>query len=172
MKIILIAAESENNVIGRKGQIPWDLPDDLKRFRKLTEGHTVIMGRKTFESLKHALPHRRNIVVTHQNVSFDGCAVVHSLDEVLKMCADESEVWVIGGGEIYREVLPKADRIELTRVHVTIDGDAFFPVFDRSGWDLKKSAHHPIDAKHMYAFTFETWEKKINAKDAPRLRSG
>ncbi|MBI3336923.1 dihydrofolate reductase [Candidatus Peregrinibacteria bacterium] len=161
MKIILIAAASENNVIGKNGKIPWDLPDDVKHFRDLTQGRAIVMGRKTFESLGKPLPKRRNIVVTHSDRIFDGCETVHSFEEALKVCADESEVWVIGGGGIYREALAIADRIEFTRVHATVEGDAFFPVVDRSDWNLKKSLHHPIDAKHQYAFTFETWERKV-----------
>lgn len=162
MKIILIAAASENNVIGNKGRIPWDLPDDLKHFRSLTEGHPVIMGRKTFESLGRPLPKRRNIVVTHSDRMFEGCEVVHSLDDAFELGIDEPEVWVIGGGEIYREVLSKADRIELTRVHTKVDGDAFFPSLDELGmthqWKLVKEEYHPVDQRHQYAFTFETWE--------------
>lgn len=158
--IILIAAASENNVIGKKGRIPWDLPDDRGHFRDLTEGYPIIMGRKTFESLGRPLPKRRNIVVTRSDRIFEGCEAVHSLDDALKLCMDEPEVWVIGGGEIYRETLSKADRIELTRVHATVDGDAFFPEIDDSHWRLVKEESHPLDVKHQYAFTFQRWDRK------------
>lgn len=160
MNIIIIAAASENNVIGNKGKIPWDLPDDLKHFRSLTEGHPIIMGRKTFESLGRPLPKRKNIVVTHSDRTFEGCEVVHSLEDALKVCAGEPEVWVIGGGEIYREAMAKADRIELTRVHAQVDGDAFFLKINDSHWRLVKEEPHPADAAHQYAFTFQTLERK------------
>lgn len=160
MIIILIAAASENNVIGNKGRIPWDLPDDVKHFRSLTEGHPIIMGRKTFESLGRPLSNRRNIVITRQNVLFKGCEIVHSLEEALKQCQGESEVYIIGGGEIYHEALSKADRIELTRVHTQIDGDAFFPEIDDSYWRLMKEEPHPVDPRHEYAFTFQRWDRK------------
>lgn len=163
MKVVLITAVSENNVIGNEGKIPWHLPDDLKHFKELTEGHSVIMGRKTFESIGKPLPNRRNIVITRQHVSFDGCEVVHSLEEALKVCVDESEVWVIGGGEIYREALPRADRIELTRVHVKVDGDAFFPKVDSSQWHLKRGFRHESDERHAYPFTFQTYDRIIPA---------
>ena len=163
MKIILIAAAAENNVIGQGGKIPWDLPDDLKHFRKLTEGHAVIMGRKTLDSLGKPLPKRRNIVITHADHIFGGCEVVHSLGEALKICKSESELWIIGGGEIYREALTKADRIELTRVHATVKGDAFFPEVDWSNWQLTRENRHESNENHAYAFTFQTYERIISA---------
>ena len=162
MKIILIAAAAENNVIGQGGKIPWDLPDDLKHFRKLTEGHAVIMGRKTLDSLEKPLPKRRNIVITHDDHIFGGCEVVHSLGEALKICKSESELWIIGGGEIYREALTKADRIELTRVHATVKGDAFFPDVDWSNWQLTMENRHESNENHAYAFTFQTYERIIS----------
>lgn len=159
MKVVLIAAASENNVIGRDGQIPWHLSDDLKHFRELTDGHPVIMGRKTFESIGHPLPNRRNIVTTRQNITLAQCEVAHSVDEALRHCEGEPEAWVIGGGEIYREALPKADRIELTRVHVDVDGDAFFPEIDLSQWRVTKEYRHEADEHHLYPFTFQTYER-------------
>jgi dihydrofolate reductase len=159
MKITLIVAVSENNVIGRDGKLPWDLPDDLKRFRQLTKGHTVIMGRKTHESIGRPLPDRRNIIITRQSEYMsDGCEVVHSLDEALALCVDD-DAFVIGGGEIYAQALVYAHRIELTRVHTDIEGDAFFPDIDETQWKLESKEEHNYDENHAYAFTYETWIK-------------
>ena len=133
VKISAVVAMSENRVIGKGGQLPWRLPEDLKRFRILTTGHTVIMGRKTFESIGRPLPNRKNVVISRQpGFHSEGVVVVHSLDEALQSCGQESEVFVIGGGEIYRAALQKIQRIYLTLVHSQIDGDAYFPEFDES----------------------------------------
>lgn len=174
MIISLVAAASDNNVIGAKGKIPWHLPADLKFFRKLTEGHPVIMGRKTYESIGHPLPRRRNIVISRQEgFKAEGCEVVKSLEEALECCSslqpsprlrpagksDVSEVFIIGGGEIYKQALSLADRIYLTRVHVQIEGDAFFPKI-LEGWIEKSRERHEPDSENSYAYTFLTYEKK------------
>ncbi|MCM2359136.1 MAG: dihydrofolate reductase [Geobacteraceae bacterium] len=128
MRISLIAAMAENRVIGRNGAIPWDLPADRRRFRGLTWGHPVIMGRRTFESIGHPLAGRRNIVLTRQpGYRVEGCVVVHDLRSALEAAAEADEIFVIGGGELYREALPLAERIYLTIVHVTAAGDVLFP---------------------------------------------
>ena len=163
MSISLIVAAAQNNVIGKSGSIPWRLPDDLKFFRQKTEGHPVIMGRKTFQSIGKALPKRLNIVVTRHDLpgpplEFD---VAHSLKEALEIAKrdEQEEIFVIGGGEIYKEALPLADRIYLTRVHAEIDGDVKLPPVDWAQWRKTASVDHPMDDKHTIAFTFETWER-------------
>lgn len=160
MKVSLIVAASENDVIGKDGEIPWKLPDDLKRFRELTKGRTIIMGRKTFESIGRALPDRRNIVVTRRDMTFPGCDVAHSVEEAISVAGDR-DVWVIGGGEIYKEAMPKADIIELTRVHTIIEnGDAFFPKIDPNVWEEIVQKEHPTDASHAFAFTYHTYRRR------------
>ncbi len=126
--ISLIAAMAENGVIGRGNAIPWDLPADLKRFREITMGHPVVMGRKTFESIGGPLPGRKTVILTRRGeYRAKGCMVVHSLREALDACAGSSEVFICGGGEVYREALSLASRIHLTVVHLKVDGDTFFP---------------------------------------------
>ena len=162
MIISLIAAASENNVIGKEGELPWDLPNDLKFFRSTTSGHPVIMGRKTFESIGHPLPKRRNIVITRGTAyEAEGAEIVHSIDDALSLFADDDEeVFIIGGGEVYQQALPLADRVYLTRVHTVIEGDAFFPELDDEGWEEVSSEHHGTDEEHEFAYTFFTFERR------------
>jgi dihydrofolate reductase len=163
MVISLIAAASENNVIGRGGELPWHLPKDLQYYRLRTLGHPIIMGRKTFESIGKPLPGRRNIVVTRRrDFSSQGCDVVHSLEEALALVRDDpsGEVFVIGGGEIYGAALTHVRRIYLTRVHATIEGDAYFPEVDWSEWREVSRERHEADPEHTYAFTFLVFERK------------
>jgi dihydrofolate reductase len=128
MIISIIAAMSERGVIGNRGAIPWDIPADRRRFRELTMGHTLIMGRKTFESIGRPLPGRRNIVLSRKpDYKAEGCVICGSLDEALLACADSGEVFICGGEELYRKALPLADNIFLTIVHSDPEGDAFFP---------------------------------------------
>jgi dihydrofolate reductase len=130
MVISIIAALAENRVIGRNGAIPWDIPEDRRRFRELTMGHPVIMGRKTFEAIGQPLPGRKNIVLTRQaGYRPDGCLVAHDLAAALAACAGSDEVFICGGGEIYREALPLAERLYLTRIPRKVEGDTFFPEF-------------------------------------------
>ncbi|HSB55538.1 MAG TPA: dihydrofolate reductase [Gemmatimonadales bacterium] len=160
-QVSLIAAMAENRVIGRAGGLPWHLPDDLQHFKKLTVDHTVIMGRKTFDELKgRPLANRRNVVIT-RNRGFHphGVTVVPNLAEALALGATEREVFVIGGGEIFREAMPVADRLYLTIVHAEVDGDTWFPEYDRDGWVLEEEEQHPADTRHAYAFTFRTYRR-------------
>lgn len=143
----IIAAVSDNGIIGDNGVIPWHLPEDLAHFRKLTTGHTVIMGRKTWDLIGHALPNRRNIVVTTQDKTFEGAQTAHSLDEAIEM-ADTDEVFIIGGGEIYKQAMDKADRLYITRVHVTVKGDTFFPEIDKDKWVLRHAAPAVFDGDY------------------------
>ena len=167
MIVSLIAAASENNVIGRQGRLPWHLPSDMKHFRELTAGHPVIMGRKTYESIGRPLPKRRNIVVSHRkDLQIEGCEVVGSVDGALALASNfqlptssTSEIFVIGGGEIYRQALARADRIYLTRVHTTIDGDALFPEIDRKEWKEVSREDHSADQEDAVAYTFLTYDR-------------
>ena len=162
MKRSIIVAAAENGVIGRGGNLPWRLSADLQRFKAITMNHAVIMGRKTFESIGRPLPGRRMIVVTRQEgYRAEVAEVVHSLKEGYRRAAEqgETEAFVIGGAEIFREARPQADQLYFTRVHATVDGDAFFPPLDLKAWRLVSSEPHSADAKNEYATTFEVYER-------------
>lgn len=163
MILSLIVAADENNVIGGGNRLLWQLPDDLKHFRELTEGHPVIMGRKTFESIGKPLPNRRNIVVSRRkDFATKGCEVFDSLDAALLAIEREpsGEAFVIGGGEIYTQAMAQADRIYLTRVHAEFVGDTFFPELDMRLWVETDRKEHPVDDQHHYSFTFLTYEQR------------
>mgnify|MGYP000423776565 CR=1 FL=1 len=161
MKVTMVAAAAENNALGKNNELVWHLPDDFKRFKKITSHHHIIMGRKTFESFPSLLPNRIHVVITRQkNFHREGIIVAHSLEEALELCAGEEEVFVIGGGEIYRQALPYSDQIELTRVHDSFEADAYFPELDESTWDLTDSTHHEKDEKHKFKFTYLTYKRK------------
>lgn len=162
MRISLIAAVAENGVIGGKNKLLWHLPDDLKRFKTLTKGHPVIMGRKTYESIGHPLPGRKNIVITHQeDLQISGCEVVSSLEKAIASAKSgrPEEIFIIGGGEIYKQAMGIADRMYLTHVHASPEGDAFFPSFDASQWKVIEEEEHPIDKDHALRFTYKTYER-------------
>jgi len=158
MIVSLIVAADESNVIGGHNKLLWSLPDDLKRFRTLTKGHPIIMGRKTYESIGRPLPDRRNIIISKSlKQAPAGCELVHSIEEALELFQDsDDEVFVIGGGEIYKEVLEKdlAERIYLTRVHGIFNGDVTFPEIDKSDWRKTHQEEHPKDAEHELSFTY------------------
>ncbi len=157
--IVLIAAVSDNGVIGRDGDMPWHLPDDLKRFKSITMGHPIVMGRRTWESIGRPLPGRTNIIMTRNRAFAAGDAsVAHSISEVVEYCNDGT-IMVIGGGEIYRMFLSIADRVELTRVHTTLDGDTTFPELVESDWLCNEPTSHEADDRHAYAMTFESWSR-------------
>lgn len=160
--ISLVAAASENNVIGDENEIPWHLPDDMKFFREITEGKPIIMGRKTFESIGKPLPKRHNIVISRQrDLEIEGCDVVGSLEEALELAEEESadEACIIGGGQIYSEGIDQADRIYLTRVHATVDGDTYFPEVDEEEWEEIDRQDHDKDEQHEYAFSIIHYER-------------
>ena len=161
MRISLVVAASKNNVIGRDRGLPWHLPDDLRHFKRLTVGKPVIMGRRTFESIGRPLPDRRNIVMTRDaNYAADGCDVVTSVEEALDAAQGAGEVMVIGGGQVYRDFLPHADRLYLTRVQADVEGDTYFRDIDRIRWRLVSSEHHDADEKHAYAFDLMEFERQ------------
>ena len=158
--ISLVAAMAENRVIGRGGGLPWRLPDDMRHFKRLTVDHTVIMGRKTFEEIKRPLDNRRNVVISRKpDFRPHGVTVVPSLKEAVALGATEEEVFVIGGGEIYRLALPMADRIYLTLVHANVEGDTTFPPFEDADWALVNEEAHPADDRHLYAFSIRTYHR-------------
>lgn len=160
LKIKLIVAAAENNAIGKNNQMLWHLPDDFKYFKNKTLAHSIVMGRKTFESLGKALPDRRNIVLTrNEEWSAEDVDVANSVHEVLTYCRDEREIYIIGGGDIYKQWLPQAQEVLLTRVHANFDGDAYFPELPIAEWKKIASEHHEADERHKQAFTFETWER-------------
>lgn len=159
MTISAVVAVSQNDVIGREGKLPWNLPSEMAYFKQLTMGRPVIMGRKTHESIGRSLPGRKNIVISRDNdYAAEGCEVVHSLDEALAAAADAHEVFIIGGSSIYNLAMPKLDKIYLTRVEATIEGDKFFR-FDQKNWKKVNSEHHPTDEKNNYAFDLQVWER-------------
>ncbi len=160
MNLTLIAAMSENRVIGRDNDLIWNMPTDMKRFMRLTTGHHVIMGRKTFESMLKPLPNRINIVVTRQrDYQAKGCLVVHNLEAAIQKAEGDPQPFVIGGAQLYKLALPYAQTIELTLIHHRFEGDTFFPEFDQSKWLLEKEENHPADSKNPYPFTFKTYIK-------------
>ena len=162
MTLTLIAAAAENNALGKDNQMIWHLPDDFKRFKQLTTGHYIIMGRKTFESFPRPLPNRTHVIITRQeDYKAEGCIVVNSLDAAIAACPQDEEVYVIGGGEIYKRSIDKADKIELTKVYGTSpEADAFFPEIDTDHWKLAEEVFHPKEEKHAYDMSFQTYIRK------------
>lgn len=160
--ISLIVAAASNNAIGKDGQLLWHLPKDLKFFKNTTWGMPVLMGRKTFEAVGKPLPGRTNIVITsNENFCADQVITVASLESALQKANETNckEIFIIGGGEIYRQSMPIADRIYMTRVHATLEADTFFPEIPASGWTLMQSTDISGDEKHAYSFTIEIWQK-------------
>ncbi|HEU4496676.1 MAG TPA: dihydrofolate reductase [Flavobacterium sp.] len=156
--ITIIAAAAENNALGLNNALLWHLPDDFKRFRQITTGHHIIMGRKTFESFPKPLPDRTHVIVTRQKSYHpEGCLIAGSIEEAISIAPKEETVFIIGGSEIYNLALPFADTIELTRVHESFEADAFFPEIDRTEWELISEEHHPADEKHKFGFTYQTF---------------
>jgi dihydrofolate reductase len=163
MRISMIVAAGENNVIGRNNDLPWKLPKDMRYFKETTSGHPVVMGRKTLESLGNPLPNRTNIVITRNSkLPFDGIIITSTPTEALEKAAKEhnEEVFIIGGGEIFTQTLAITDRVYLTRVHYEFEGDAYFPELPENEWQCTSADHHEPDEKHAYAFTFEVWDRK------------
>lgn len=166
IKISIIAAVADNGVIGNKGDIPWHLPEDLKRFAQLTKDHTVIMGRNTYESilkrLGHPLRERRSIVLTrNKDYPFsDGILPAGSWTAAMEYCSEGEEVFAIGGFQLYQLTLLFADRMYLTHVHAEIEGDTLFPFFDRSDWETTITERHYRDATHLYNYTFKNLRRK------------
>jgi dihydrofolate reductase len=161
--ITIIAAAGENNSLGKDNDLVWHLPDDFKRFKELTSGNHILMGRKTFETFPKPLPNRTHLIITRQNdysvpekcFIFD--SIQSSLDEVLEH--SDNNIWIIGGGEIYKQSMEIADRIELTRVHSDFEADTFFPEIGEE-WELVSEEYHPSDERHKYDFTYLTYDRR------------
>jgi len=158
----LVVAAGENNEIGKSGRMPWHLPADLRHFKSITLGKPIIMGRKTFEAIGKPLPERRNIVVSRRHsYSAPGCEVTQSFTDALVLAAGVAEIMVIGGGEIYSEALPRAQRIYLTRVHGHFDADTFFPTIDPSNWREIACEDYAADARNPQPYSFITLERTL-----------
>lgn len=159
--ITLIAAVAENNALGKDNQLLWHLPNDFKRFKNITSGHHIIMGRKTFESFPKPLPNRTHVIITRQkDYQPESCIIVDSLAKAISVCPKDEELFIIGGGEIYKQSIEIADKLDITRVHYTFDADTFFPEIDLTKWKLTTEEYHPKDEKHPFDFSFETYFKK------------
>jgi dihydrofolate reductase len=162
MILSIVVAADEHNVIGDGKTLLWKLPADLAHFRRITEGHTVIMGRKTYESIGRPLPNRQNIIVTRRkNFAPKGCEIVSSINKAINLVSrtEGNEAFVIGGGEIYRQVLPIVHTIYFTRVHGTFKGDVTFPILVEEEWKEVSREEHPADTKNSYAYTFLVYER-------------
>lgn len=160
--LTIIAAAAENNAIGKDNQLIWHLSDDLKRFKALTSGHHIIMGRKTFESFPKPLPNRTHVVITRQAdyQAPDGVIIVNSLEDALDASKSDKQPFIIGGGQIYKQAMGIADKIELTRVHSTFEADAFFPEIDFNVWKETNNVFHKKDSDNEFDFSFLTYERK------------
>jgi dihydrofolate reductase len=159
--ITIIAAVGANNELGKDNDLVWHLPDDFKRFKALTTGHPIIMGRKTFESFPKLLPNRKHIVITrNKNYTQAGVSVVHSLQDAIDLAKEDPQPFVIGGGEIYSMAMPIVDKIELTRIHANFEVDTYFPKISLEDWELVNEVYHPKDEKHLFDFTYQTFERK------------
>lgn len=159
MTVSSIVAVGENNAIGKNNQLLWHMPADLKHFKDITSGRSIIMGRKTFDSVGKPLPKRRNIVVTRQDITIPGCEVVKSVEEGLELCKGEDEVFIGGGAEIYKLAMHLTDRIYLTIIHKNFDADTFFPDIEPEIWKETEREDHAPDDKNQYAYSFITLER-------------
>lgn len=157
----MIAAAAENNALGKDNDLVWHLPNDFKRFKQLTTGHFIIMGRKTFESFPKLLPNRTHVIITRQkDYQPENTIVVNSLEKALEVSKEDKQPFIIGGGEIYKLGLDVSDAIELTRVHGIVEADTFFPEIDLSKWELVKEEFHPKDEQHNFDFSYLTYHRK------------
>jgi dihydrofolate reductase len=159
MIISIIVAIGENHAIGKNNQLLWHMPNDLKHFKDVTSGRTIIMGRKTFDSVGKPLPKRRNIVVTRQDITIPGCEVVKSIEDGIALCAGEDEVFIGGGAEIYRLAMHLTNRIYLTIIHHAFDADTFFPEIDKNEWKETERENYPADEKNAFPYSFITLER-------------
>ncbi|HDC4321493.1 type 3 dihydrofolate reductase [Aeromonas hydrophila] len=163
MMISMIAAMAHDRVIGLDNQMPWHLPADLAHFKRVTLGKPVLMGRKTFESIGRPLPGRRNLVISRNpDYRADGVEVIDSVDAALALLAgsDVAELMVIGGGHLYGQLLPRADRLYLTRIDLAVEGDTRFPAFDEGDWLCIEREPHQPDEKNPHSYCFETWQRR------------
>lgn len=161
MKIALIAALSKNRVIGKQNELPWHLPADLRHFKSLTTGKSIIMGRSTFQSIGKALPNRQNIILTRdENFIADGCTIVHSMGQALEQAEHQQELMIVGGTTIYQQFLPIAQMMYLTLIDEEFDGDAYFPEWVKDEWNETAREDHNADEKNALNYSFVTLERK------------
>ena len=159
--IIIIAAAAENNTLGKNNEMIWHLPNDYRRFKSLTSGHHIIMGRKTFESLVKPLENRTHVIITRQKeYQAAGCIVVDSIQKAIEICPKDEDSYIIGGGEIYALGLPYTDKLEVTRVHHNFEGDAHFPKINADEWEMTVSKFNEKDEKHRYDYSYQTYIRK------------
>ncbi len=157
----MIAAVAENNALGKNNDLLWHLPLDFKRFKEITSGHHIIMGRKTFESFPKPLPNRTHIVISRQeNYNPEGCIVVENLEKAIAVCPTEESLYIIGGGEIYSQSIHLADQLDITRVHNSFDADVYFPEIDPEIWELTSEIFNSKDEKHLFDYTFQTFIRR------------
>lgn len=159
MIVTIVVAIAENYAIGKNNRLLWHMPADLRHFKQITTGHTVIMGRKTYDSVGKPLPNRRNIIVTRQDITIEGCQVVKSIDDALVLCQSEQEVFIVGGAEIYKMAMSKTDRIYLTIIHHSFDADTVFPEIDYTEWREAAREDHQPDEKNKFPYSFITLER-------------
>lgn len=160
MTISIIVAVAENGTIGDQNSLLWHIKEDMQLFRRVTTGHPVVMGRKTYESLGRPLPNRTNVVISRQELTIEGCTVVHSLEEALALFDAEEELFIIGGAQIYAAALPIADRLYLTTVEHSYEGDTHFPAWDRTQWKLTHSEHFACGENYPHPFRFELYTRR------------
>ncbi len=157
----MIAAVAENNALGKGNKLIWHLPNDFKRFKTLTSGHHIIMGRKTFESFPKPLPNRTHIIITRQKeYQAEGCIIVDSIEKALAACPKNEDAYIIGGAEIYSLGLPYTDKLDITRIEGNFEADAYFPEINPKEWEILVSKFNEKDEKHLYNYTFETLLRK------------
>jgi dihydrofolate reductase len=157
----MIAAVAENNALGKNNDLLWHLPSDFKRFKELTSGHHIIMGRKTFESFPKPLPNRTHIIISRQkDYHPEGCIVVENLEKAIAICSKNEDSFIIGGGEIYSQSIHLADQLDITRVHNSFEADVYFPEIDSEIWELTSETFNPKDEKHLYDYTFQKYTRK------------
>ena len=159
--ITIIVAAAENNAIGKNNNLIWSLPDDLKRFKSLTSGHCIIMGRKTFDSFPGLLPNRKHIVISKKSKSYfpEEVIVVNNFEDAIKATNEDKNPFIIGGGQIYNLAMKYSNTIELTRVHEEFEADTFFPKINEDEWELINQEKHEMDERHKYSFTYKTYLK-------------
>jgi len=157
----MIAAVAENNALGKNNDLLWHLPLDFKRFKEITSGHHIIMGRKTFESFPKPLPNRTHVIITRQkDFAHGGCIVVQNIEKAIAVCPIDQDIYIIGGGEIYTQSIHLADQLDITRVHNSFDADVYFPEIDPGIWELTSEIFNPKDEKHLFDYTFQTFVRK------------
>lgn len=157
----MIAAVAENNALGKNNDLLWHLPLDFKRFKEITSGHHIIMGRKTFESFPKPLPNRTHVIITRQkDFVHDGCIVVQDIEKAIAVCPTDEDLYIIGGGEIYSQSIDLADQLDITRVHHSFDADVYFPEIDPEIWELTSETFNQKDEKHLFDYTFQTFVRK------------